>query len=77
MATVHTISVRVKTNAKVTSVTKENQTTYRVAVTSAPQHGKANVAVQKALAHYFDVPRSCVTLRRGFAGKDKRWDITF
>jgi uncharacterized protein len=42
-----------------------------VAVTAAPEHGKANAALAVALADAFGLPRSAVRLRRGAAARDK------
>ncbi|SNS50019.1 DUF167 domain-containing protein [Tropicimonas sediminicola] len=43
----------------------------RVLVTSVPEGGKANAAVQKLLARALGVPKSSLTLVRGAKARDK------
>ena len=43
----------------------------RVSVTTAPEGGKANAAVQKLLAKALGVPKSRLTLIRGETARDK------
>jgi uncharacterized protein YggU (UPF0235/DUF167 family) len=47
----------------------------RVYVTVAPEDGKANRAVMRALADYFDVPRTRIKLLSGAKQRDKRFSI--
>ena len=46
-----------------------------VAVKEPPLEGKANQAIARALANYFNLPRSRVTLVSGFASKNKTFEI--
>lgn len=69
------ISVVVKTNARERLVEKIDEDNYRVAVTVSPEKGKANDAVEKALAAYFGVARSRVAISRGHTAKQKIVDI--
>lgn len=82
------ISVKAKTKAKEEKVEKLNQPSlpfskkekeelpvYKVSVREVPEHGKANIAIIKLLAKYFDVPYSSVTLISGQTSKQKVFEI--
>lgn len=47
----------------------------RVYVTTVPEDGKANAAVQKLLAKALGVPKSALTLTRGQTARDKVFRI--
>lgn len=49
--------------------------TYKVRVTTTPTDGKANIAVQKILAQYFDVSKSNVYIVRGATSRIKLVEI--
>ena len=49
------ISLKVIPNAKEDKIEKINENEYRIRVKEAPVKGKANDAVQKMLAKYFNV----------------------
>ena len=42
-----------------------------MAVNAAPEHGKANEAVERLLAETLALPRSAVSIVRGRTGRDK------
>jgi uncharacterized protein len=65
------IIVKAKTKAKVTKVEKLDDLNYKVSVKEAPTDGKANQAIVKALALYFDVSNSSITLLVGQTSKQK------
>jgi uncharacterized protein YggU (UPF0235/DUF167 family) len=65
------ITVLVKTQAQKTHVEKVEEKSYRVWVKSAPKDGKANEAMIKALAGYFDLPKSRITILQGITSKQK------
>lgn len=77
------IIVKVKTNAKRTSVERVTQTTqnllgeqqaldvYKVSVTEPPVDGKANKAVIEALSGHFGIAPSCITISSGATSKTK------
>lgn len=80
------IIVKVKPSAKKESVERVTQATlnldiakeidvYKVSVKEPPVSGKANTAVVKALAEYFEVSPSLVTLVRGGISKNKVFEI--
>ena len=50
---------------------REDGSLLRVAVTAAPEDGKANTAVQKLLAKALGVPKSRLELVRGATSRDK------
>lgn len=66
-----TISVSVKPQAKIETVTQIGASEYRVAVKAPPHDGKANLAIIKLLAEYFSVPKSQIKIVRGHAAKRK------
>jgi uncharacterized protein (TIGR00251 family) len=80
------IVVKVKPNAKVEEVERVTQPSllledkkeldvYKVSVKAPPVGGKANKAVIKALADYFDVAPSLVNLVSGTTSKNKIFEI--
>jgi uncharacterized protein len=70
------IKIRVKAGAKTEAIEKLSEDTFSVRVKEKPQDGKANYAVREALAEYFGVPRSCVTLIKGEKSKDKIFEVS-
>ena len=54
---------------------REDLVIYKVSVKEAPVDGKANEAIIKALAEYFDVAKSNVTLVSGQSSKQKVFEI--
>jgi hypothetical protein len=69
------ISVRVKPNAKQDKIEKVNESYFLIWVKEKPQEGKANKAVIKVLAEYFDVPQSAVVLLKGQSSKEKIFEV--
>ena len=65
------ISVRVTPRASRGSVTRGKDGVVRVCVTCAPEAGKANRAVTRALAGAMRVAPSRLELRRGLSSRDK------
>lgn len=70
------IFVKAKPNAKEEKVERIDSSHFVVAVKEPPKNGKANEAVAKALAAYFDVAPSRVQLASGFSAKQKIFEIT-
>lgn len=54
---------------------KEELVTYKISVKEAPVAGKANEAIIEALAEYFDVAKSNITLISGQTSKQKVFEI--
>jgi uncharacterized protein YggU (UPF0235/DUF167 family) len=71
------IFVSVKPNSKIQKIEKIDDTHFRVSVKEKPDQGKANKAVCKALAVYFDVPNSFVSVILGDTSKRKVVEILF
>ncbi len=80
------IQVKVKPNSKKATVERVSQPTldlglkkeidvYKVSVKEPPVDGKANKAVLKALAEYFEVSQSQVGLVSGSTSKNKIFEI--
>ena len=72
------VSVRVTPKAKQAQIKVEDidgQRVLKVYVTVAPEDGKANRAVMRALSDYFDVPRTHIKLLSGAKQRDKRFAI--
>ncbi|OGF63050.1 hypothetical protein A2662_00400 [Candidatus Giovannonibacteria bacterium RIFCSPHIGHO2_01_FULL_45_33] len=65
------ISVKVKTGAKIEKIEKDPLGGYNVRVRERPTDGRANEAVIEALAEYFGVPKSAVSIISGHASKTK------
>lgn len=65
------IIVKVKTKAKFTKVEKLDDLNYKASVKEPPVDGKANTAIVKALADYFDISTSRITLVVGQTSKQK------
>lgn len=65
------ITIFCKPNAKASKVEKVDELTYRVAVKAQPEDGKANQAVRKILADYFELPISDVVILAGQKSRQK------
>lgn len=66
------ITVRVKPGSRVNEVIKEDETHYTVRVTARAVDGRANEAVIKALAGYFDCAKSSLAITSGHASRIKK-----
>lgn len=69
------IIVMAKPAARENKIEKIDETTYRVSITEPPVQGKANVAIIKALAGYFNVSPSQVQIVQGHTARRKIIDI--
>lgn len=69
------INVIAHPNAKKPRIEKDLLNTIHVYVHEPPLEGKANRAVQKALANYFEVKKSFVILISGERSKNKLFEI--
>ncbi|MBU6389452.1 DUF167 domain-containing protein [Patescibacteria group bacterium] len=65
------LTVHVKPNAPVNRVIPVDDATYRVFTTATPERGKANQAVIKLLADFFDVAPSRICIKFGRSSKEK------
>ncbi len=69
------ISVKVKAGSSREKIEKIDGSNYAVWVKAKPTDGKANEAVIKALAGYFDIAKSRITLLTGHTSKQKIFEI--
>ena len=66
--------VTVKTQAREECVETVDATHFIVSVKAAPIEGKANAAIQRALARHLGLPVQTLVLRAGATGKRKVFD---
>lgn len=66
-----TIQIRVKTNARESSLANEPDGMWLAKVKSQPVSGKANAELIALVAEYFGCRKADVTIRRGTTGKMK------
>ena len=71
MSEVRTLKVRVTTRSSKPRVVVEEDGRYSVYVSCAPEKGKANAAVVKALARHLGVPPSALEVTAGGKSRDK------
>jgi uncharacterized protein len=69
------ISVKVKPNAKQEKIEKVGEKDFIVWVKEKPQEGKANQAVIRVLAEYFNVLKSEMILLKGQTAREKVFEI--
>ena len=65
------INVAVKPNAKYSQVIKLTKYDYKVSVDAPAKDGEANKRLIEILAEHFEVPRSYISILRGFKSKKK------
>ena len=70
------IFVKVKPKAKEEKGQKISDTNFKVWVKEAPEKGRANLAVIKALADYFKTSQSSIKIASGSRSKLKIIEIT-
>ncbi len=68
-------NVRVTPRARQRTIQQAPDGTLLVNITEPAEDGRANAAVIEALAVHFGVPKRCVTMLRGFAGRQKIVEI--
>ncbi len=69
------IIVEAKTAQRIERITPIGPSRYEVRVHAEPKEGKANTAIISALAKYFSVPRSRITLKMGATAKTKVFEV--
>lgn len=69
------LSVKVIPGAKKSAVEVLPDGSLKVRVTAPAESGRANMAVIKALAEHFDVPKRAVTIVRGASSRQKLIEI--
>lgn len=69
------IFVKARPKSKKEYVKREGEDSFTVAVKEVPEKGKANQAIIKALAEFFNIPTSSVILISGQTSKQKVFEI--
>lgn len=69
------ISVSIKPNAKAKKVEKVDEGHFKAWVKESPVEGKANLALVKILADYFDIAPSRINIVSGHSSKKKIVEI--
>jgi len=69
------ISVKAKAGAKKESVLKISTSEFKISVKEPAKDGRANEAIARALADYFEVAPSRVLLLSGFTSRQKVFEI--
>ncbi len=69
------IFVKAKPNAKEELIKKIDGINFIVAVKEPPRKGKANAAIVRVLAEYFNVAPSAILLVSGFSSKQKVFEV--
>ena len=69
------IEVRVQPNASRNRIVEDESGILKVYVTTVPEDGKANKAVQELLSQYFKIAKSKVVLKKGQKDKNKIFEI--
>jgi uncharacterized protein (TIGR00251 family) len=67
------LPVKAQPGARRNAIVSEHAGALRVAVTAAPDKGKANEAIAELLAKTFDIPKSAVELITGATSRQKRF----
>jgi uncharacterized protein len=70
------VYVKVTPRAGQNEVVKISEGEYKVKVTAPPEKGKANEAVIKILANYFDLPKSSIKIIGGKSTRVKLIEIS-
>jgi len=69
------VFVKAKPDSREAKIEKLDENHFLVCVKEPPIKGDANRAITKALAEYFKVPHSQVSLVSGFSSRDKTFVI--
>ncbi len=70
-----TIQVKVKPQARASTLEQQPDGSFVAQVKAAPVDGKANAELTALVARYFGVPKSAVSIRAGASGRMKLIDI--
>lgn len=66
-----TIEIRLKPNAKRNSIDIGDDGVLHIRVNAPPIEGRANKALIELLSESLDVPKSCLSIKRGETSKNK------
>ena len=67
----HTLQVKVKPNARVSLLTREDDGTWLAQLKAPPDDGKANAELIALIARQFGVAKARVSIRSGASGRMK------
>ena len=70
------VRLRVSPGAGKAGIVGRHGDAWKVRVTAAPEHGRANEAVLRLVAEALAVPRDALTLVAGHGGRDKIVELT-
>jgi uncharacterized protein YggU (UPF0235/DUF167 family) len=70
-----TIAIRLKPNAKREKVEADGSGGLAVWVNAPPIEGRANTALLSLLSETLDIPKSCLSIKRGLGSKNKVVEI--
>ncbi len=65
------LTIKVTPKAKLNKIIQLDNHTYQIYTTAPPDKGKANQAVIKLLAKYFNLPKSNITIIKGQTSRQK------
>lgn len=69
------IKVKVKTNAKKECVEIVNENSLKIFTKASPVDNKANIALQKIIAKYYNISKSSVMIIKGRTSSIKLYEI--
>lgn len=69
------IFIKAKPNSKNEGVERVDDAHFIISVKEPPMQGRANEAIIKTIAEYFNVSRSQIRLVSGFSSKEKIFEI--
>lgn len=69
------IAIKITPNAKKEEIIKEGENHFKIKVRALAMEGKANEAMIKLLAEYFDVPKSRIRIDKGALSRNKIVEI--
>ncbi|HUI92898.1 MAG TPA: DUF167 domain-containing protein [Chitinivibrionales bacterium] len=69
------VAVRLKPNAKQQKITAAEDGSLLAWVNAPPVEGKANAALMELLSETLDVPKTCLSIKRGMTSKNKVVEI--
>lgn len=69
------LQVKVKPNARVSSLRQESDGSWIARVKALPVDGRANEELVRLVAEHFGCPRSAVSIRTGASGRTKRVEV--
>ena len=67
----YTLQVKVKPNARVSSLRQAEDGSWQAQLKSPPVDGKANAELIALVAAHFECPRAAVAIRAGASGRSK------